>query len=74
LVIGISAKGEFLSWLGCWINDKQIIFSYVNLLIGDKRRKRGIKSGSTLGLLLYLVVVMCDYETLRLIKNGSCNL
>jgi hypothetical protein len=32
----ISAKGEFFGWLGCWINDKQIMFSYA-WLIGDWR-------------------------------------
>jgi hypothetical protein len=35
--MGILAKGGFLWWLGCWINDKQIMFSYAKWLIGDWR-------------------------------------
>jgi hypothetical protein len=31
--MGISAKGTFLGWLSCWVNDKQIMFSYTNWLI-----------------------------------------
>jgi len=43
--MGISAKGVFFGWLGCWINDKQIIFSYDNWVFGDwrmcKKKKKG---------------------------------
>jgi hypothetical protein len=57
--MGISAKDGFLGWLGYWINDKEIIFSYDNWVIDDwrmckkkeeKRRRRGIKNGFHLGL------------------------
>jgi len=35
--MGISAKDGFLGWLGYWINDKEIIFSYDNWVIDDWR-------------------------------------
>jgi hypothetical protein len=45
LVMRILAKGRFLGWLGYWINNKQIIFSYDNWVFGDwrmckKKKKR----------------------------------
>jgi len=47
LVMEISAKGEFFGWLGCWINDKQIMFSYAWLIddwrmsnLKKKKRKK----------------------------------
>ena len=47
--MGISAKGVFFGWLGCWINDKQIIFSYDNWVFGDwrmcKKKKRKEEGG-----------------------------
>ena len=47
--MGISAKGAFLGWLGCWINNKQIIFSYDNWVFGDWRMDKK-KNGFHVGL------------------------
>ena len=74
--MGISAKGVFFGWLGCWINDKQIIFSYDNWVFGDwrmckKKKRRGKKMVSTLGLLLIPCYVISKYDLIVLISKIS---
>jgi lipid-A-disaccharide synthase-like uncharacterized protein len=45
---------------------------FLVMLIDEKRRKRGIKSGSTLGLLLILCYFISKYDLIILINEISC--